>query len=574
MASTRVKEALPRWIHARRALLVVLLISLLFASARLAAVWRSVGYCAHPDERHLLENAREVLVGEDLNPGFFRYPSLPIYLTVVGFQASAVLGLTSNEANKPFRVQHGAGWPYEPKESYFAPRLLFGALGAGCFLALGWLSFVVCQRRFAGRVQVAWLAPVALAAAPLIQGLHVKYLNVDTPAIFFSLLVVATTLASWDKRTWLAKAILPGIFVGCATASKYNSGLTLAPAALCILFVCKGSRLRLLAGLGAVTAATFFLCVPYSILDFAHFKADVLFEIEHYKTGHPGHEAEPGWDQLVHYGGVLVRNYGTAWLALAALGAVDLLAFDRKRAVVALSFPLLMILHLSTNRVNFPRTVTPAFAFLPLFCALGVGALVVQMERLLTLATKRKGYASSGLTTLASAVVFCALFPAGRSEHLLDRNILRDTRSQVSDFLSQHRRSQPVWVPRDACFSNAEVKAMGGILVDQSMSNLDQLLKAHAGPSFLIVPDYGKSPVPSKLRRNKSAKKTLSQQQARRAAQLNKTIQQVVHREQGERMIHLKGQTLAVAERQNGPPLCASSPGLIVYRLQGTHGSG
>jgi hypothetical protein len=127
-----------------------------------------------------------------------------------------------------------------------------------------------------------------------------------------------------------------------------------------------------LVAFAALCIASFLFFEPYALFDFRQFAEDVTTEIAHYRQGHPGNEGDAGFAQTSFYIRELARDYGTVLFGLGLAGIVQAWRVRPLQALVLLSFPLAMLLHMSTNRVNFVRTVLPMFAFYAIVIAYGV----------------------------------------------------------------------------------------------------------------------------------------------------------------------------------------------------------
>src|SRR5262249_39985687 len=160
------------------------------------------------DEPEVMERAVRMMKTGDLNPHFFDYPSLYLYveaaISTVRFLVGAMQGLWSRLAQAP------------PEGFYLWGR----AATAGFGTATGWL---ICRAGLYWDRRTALVAAVMLAVMPL----HVResrYTLTDVPATFFALAALVLSLRAHNRATAWSFA-LAGAAAGLAGATKYNAGL-------------------------------------------------------------------------------------------------------------------------------------------------------------------------------------------------------------------------------------------------------------------------------------------------------------------------------------------------------------
>jgi 4-amino-4-deoxy-L-arabinose transferase-like glycosyltransferase len=456
----------------------------------MATVWGLSPYCHHVDEAFLTRHAADILQNGDLNPHFFKYPSFPIYLTAVTMKLSSFVVGPSSPAEWTVPVLLGA--PYAPASIYVGPRLVFALLSIAAAAGVGVLAWRLYRDELA-----LFLAPLVLVTSNVFQHSAVNYLNVDIVTLGFVMATLTVVFVTWDQDTYLAQAILPGLLSGVAVASKYNSGLVLLPAALRVLFVSK-DRVRRLAVLGLCAAAAFLVFVPYSILDHASFVRDVKWEIRHYRTGHLHYEADPGLPQLRYYLSSLASDLGGVTMGLAVVGLIFGLVVQPKRTATLASLPVAMLLHMSTNRVHFLRTVLPAFAVATVFAAGGIVGIAAAARRAAERFAPPKWRPSPERVLLWSRVLavgaVAAYLPTLRHTTLFDRNIGADSRNVVSRWLRAHAAGAPIVVPPEAFISPDALRALNARQTERGMDDLAGVLAEGAPrPCYVVTPRYAGS---------------------------------------------------------------------------------
>ena len=276
-------------------------------------------YC-RPDEEAVGSVVMRVLA-RDLNPHWFDWPSLFMYLTalvlVPFFKVGNALGWYRGEYH--FLQMLTA----DPEPVYLAARLLSASAG----VVSVWLLYRTTRRWF-GHLE-ALVASAFLALAFL----HVRDSHfgvTDVTATCLGLASFACTVrfhAHPGTRTLLPAAALGGL----AASTKYNLALILVPLAAAIALSADrrpaGKVVRDLVVAGAVALAGFLVATPYALLDYPAFVEGLRGISTHLAGGH-GVDVGSGW--WVHLTSSL--RYGLGWPLLAAgLGGLALLLVRRPR---------------------------------------------------------------------------------------------------------------------------------------------------------------------------------------------------------------------------------------------------
>lgn len=354
----------------RFAWLALLAVLLMAAVPRVRLVREHSPYPLHEDEALITRRAGRILMTGDLNPHFFKYPSLPIYATAVGLGLGYLWDGGQAKGMEPREVGRTSQPYYEREGVMLATRMLFALLS---LLPLFWIGRMGAK---------AFKEPAMLFLGPLILGLSSRYLmqswtyiNVDLVGTIVCTGALTYCVATWKKDSLLHRAILPGLLTGMAVGSKYYLGLVGLPFAIAIFFHPRKSWLKHTLFIALFTAAGFLISTPYSLLDREHFVEQLVFEINHYSEGHQGAEEEPGLPQLMYYLGRIQDEFGWLNAALCVIGIGYGMKRHRRESILILAFPLALLLFLSTQRVHFIRNLLGLYAIYPVFVALGAVAL-------------------------------------------------------------------------------------------------------------------------------------------------------------------------------------------------------
>jgi 4-amino-4-deoxy-L-arabinose transferase-like glycosyltransferase len=341
------------------ALALVLLFGLFIRLWRLD-FGQELPYLAHTDEPTQYNPAIQIIRTGDLNPHFFNYPSLTIYLDALVMYAGYGVGkltgaFESIQDLRPIRtLEMSVGVVGTPSMLLLgrATTAVMGALSVGVIYGL------------ARQVTRSSWAPFVAALLLALSQTHVRlshYMTVDVIATAFALACVAacTAALSTGKRwlLWLGAAC-----GGLATSSKYNYAVLSIPVALSALLDTRvrwGRRLAHLVLCGGLFGLAFALTSPFVLLDFKHASAGIQREMEHYATGHLGVTG----NSMVWYLSYMWQD-NPALLLLGIPGLVAAL-WRHKRTAVPMAVAAVAYYGLIGNQaVHFDRNVLPVMLLL------------------------------------------------------------------------------------------------------------------------------------------------------------------------------------------------------------------
>lgn len=349
------------------------------------------------DETHFVPRAIRFGTG-DLNPHFFLYPSLYMYMLFALYAAYFVVGLAGGAFHSAadFAVQYFL----DPSPFYIIGRSFAAALNL--FTAV--LVFAAARRLFSSAA--AFAAAVMFLFSPLcVTQSH--FITADSPLAFFAALSVyfmVRIVESGERKHYL----LAGAALGLAAAVKYTAGL-LVPVlfAAHVLYALgrPGPKLKnvFLNGnlyLAAPAAyAAFFAGCPYHLLDFASYRDAIESTMKTTSGFWLGLEnVRNMWAKIIF--DYLAHGLGPHVLILSFAGIV-LSAAKKNRGGLLLSF-FVVFYYLFMGRYahySFDRYwlfITPAL------CVLAGAALAAA-------AAKISGFSEKHSTALlAAAVLVCA----------------------------------------------------------------------------------------------------------------------------------------------------------------------
>ncbi len=306
-AATVLRES--RWGGPKAALLALLLLG---AALRLVGVRYGLPLpVLNPDEESIVPRAWKMAHGGGLDPHWFDYPTLLMYLLA------------------PFQA-----WQAHP--SYLAARLIVAGLGVGGIGASWWL----------GRRAYGLVAGSVAAACVAVETTHVLYSHMAVTDVPLTLGVAAALALMVSDRVELA-----GLAAGVAMGVKYPALLLVAP-----LVVASWRRWWRLAASLVLVVAGFAVTSPFVFLHPGQAAGDAL------RVQRRAHEGWLGFEHdhiaPVAFVDRLWHGLGPALVVAAAGLAVALVrrtAADR----ILLAFVVVYFLDLITIGAHFDRYVLP-----------------------------------------------------------------------------------------------------------------------------------------------------------------------------------------------------------------------
>ena len=338
----------------RRFQLSLLGIAALALALRLVGLgWDSWHYF-HPDERRIAEAVATISFSPlQLDPRFYAYGSLPMYVTRVAVAAAKLVSPGMGEYDLAVRVGRG----------------LAALWGAATVLLLGLLG----RRLYSERVGLLAAALLAVTVTHL-QNCH--FATNDVPLAFLVLAALSLLLRAVEG-TSAARWAVVGALAGLAVATKISALPLALPMAIGLgLYALRTGSPR--AALGAAAAAggaavgAFFLAEPYAVLAWQRFTADVLEQSQMVRHAglYPYTHQYSGAPRLLYEVRELVLWGMGPLLGVTALAGLVQRVRRRTRApewlLLAWAIPFLLIN--ASFEVKYPRYLLP---LVPLLCLWG-----------------------------------------------------------------------------------------------------------------------------------------------------------------------------------------------------------
>ena len=303
----------------------------------------------HPDEVTVALPAARMLDTGDLNPHFFNYGPLYIYLVAAAGWLVRGLGLLADSPEQAWGQLHLAG------------RVVSVVLGTATIPVVYMLG-----ARLGGRA--LGLASAAFMAVLPVHAMHSHFTTVDVTAAFFAAAALwAMIEVTEDGRLgWYLSA---GAAVGLAAATKWSLAAALVPLFAAHL-VARGKHgpappfRRLLAGLAAAVVAFLLVC-PYIFSTQQgfgfnpEFVQDLRFEMEHAREGGTLAFADTGPAWRYHLGRGLPAGLGYAMAGAAAVGFWVTMVRGGGAGMVLVVWALVAFVSMSASQERFIRYTLP-----------------------------------------------------------------------------------------------------------------------------------------------------------------------------------------------------------------------
>jgi hypothetical protein len=418
-------------------LIAVLGVAVLALALRLVGTPFGLPYHFHWDEPTLMNRVIRMGSG-DLNPHYFWYPSLLMY---VGLVLEGGLYFAGHMLHVYSSADSFAASYFEDSTAmYLLGRILVAAIGAA--------TVVVCYqvgRRFFSK-PVGLIGAVLLAVAPIhVSSSH--FFTTDVPMTFFVLLAYVFL---WNVYSRGARRdyVIAACMIGLGIATKYLPALLLA--SLVIAHVGRHHmlsgrwwpvpQLRMLLGAFAVAGAAFFVASPFVVIDW-HTALHDYAALTAQKTAQGCMDCSLSF--LPYVTNALPWSVGLVVYiaALAGLVSIAKARSERRLELILFSaFPLLLFAVVGAGRQPLARYLVPLAPFL----ALGAAAVIVWMgKNAATLLPRLRPSLGRRLPNLAvpasAALTLVALLPAAFVSARYDVYLTHeDPRTQAAAWFNTH----------------------------------------------------------------------------------------------------------------------------------------
>ena len=335
----------------------------------------------HPDEGSILFHSLGFGTG-DLNPHWFRWPSLMMYVMFGFYGALFVVGKLAGLYSAPADlVRH-----YVSDLSWF--WYLGRVLSAVAGVATVWATYVFGRRSYGKTVGLTAAAILA------VMYLHVRDSHYATPDVVSTLLATLSLLAALTavSRGRAGRLILSALLAGLAASAKYPAGIAAVGTLVGLVLLWRRGRVSVVQVLAILLAVPvgFLIGTPYALLARDEFVRDVVRQFTMVSTS--GVAQEPT-SFVAGLGEIVLKTLGrgVSWpvVVLAVLGAALPISLWsgalRRRAkgrngrptltsaaagrAIAVFYTAAVVIFMSLLTVKRATYLTPALPICPRLCA-------------------------------------------------------------------------------------------------------------------------------------------------------------------------------------------------------------
>jgi hypothetical protein len=405
-------------------LVAALLVTGLALALRVTGLGYGLPFHYHWDEPTIMNRVIR-MGGGDLNPHFFYYPTLLMYVLLVLQGGLYAAGRVLHYYSSPDAF--AVAYLTNSTASYLVGRALVATLGAATVL----LTFIV-GRRFLS-APAGLIGALILAVSPVHIGSS-HFVTNDVPMAFFALL---SYVFLWDvyRRGLARDYLLSGVVVGLGTATKYLPFVLLLSIALAHAFRLRNETGRWstvlrgwpwLVAAGAAAFAAFAVASPYVLLDWRSAIHD--YAVQGSLSGAAGC-SDCQLNFFTYLGQTMPWAIGWPAYLLALVGLASLSwtrGEKRLRWILLASFPVLLFLMVGSERQPWPRWLVPVAPFAGLAAGAIAWWLIQRFGR------TQAPWAARAMS--AAVVVLLAVPPAIASTRF-DLSLLQpDPRTQTAEW--------------------------------------------------------------------------------------------------------------------------------------------
>jgi len=371
-----------------------------------------------PDENMVVGTAARFTIRRSLDPGFFSYPTLYMYVLGALDAAGCAGGILVGRF--PDIGGCTAAWGRNWAPVFMTARIVTASAGVAAVALV-----IAIGRRL--HPLAGWFAGTFLAVAFL----HVRdshYGVTDVPMTTMLLAALLLILRAHEEPS-TRRFLLAGLVAGLAASTKYNAVIVGASAAfsqaLAWVSSAEGRGVRHTRLFWFTTAAAFGFLIgtPYALIAWSRVWHDAHAESLHLLAGHAGIRPDIGW----RYHALVTLPQGVGWPLFIAGMVGIVVAFVRKprEAGLIFAFPVIYYLVAGRGYTVFTRYMVPVVPFL----CLGAGAAIATLSESVVPGTIRVR------RLVAAALVVVCAFPTASKAIALDRVFSRtDSRVLVADW--------------------------------------------------------------------------------------------------------------------------------------------
>jgi len=329
---------------------------------------------ARPDELLIIRKTLPMGTG-DLNPHYFSWPSLFLYILLIAYGFYVLFLLITGNIQYPAEIL--AKLVTNPGSFFLISRSISAISGAVCSPVL----YIVCKKEFNRRAAFA----SAFFMAVLYSHVRDSHFGMVTVPATAMLTITIMPLLRIYRSGHAKYYCLAGIFGGLAASIKYDAALISIAILSAHWFSESMEDRRPVArffskNLGIAAACmigSFILTSPFIVLDFKTFHSDFIRLQAHMTGVYNGIKGESfGW--FFHLKVSFRHGIGFPILILSLAGLIKTFKDEWKLAIILLTFPVIHFLYVGSNYLVYARYIIPLTPFICIFAGIGLDCIALE----------------------------------------------------------------------------------------------------------------------------------------------------------------------------------------------------
>ena len=440
---------------------------------RLAYTKTGLPYLHYGDEPHIAAAAIRMLQNGDFNPHDYLYPTLSMYLLLPIYILNYFRLMGNGSLNGLSEINTEEWfWSISHPSFYLIGRILMVLL----IIVSIYLIFEIGKRFFN--------KTIGLISALILAFFDIQntFITLNKIVMFFALLTLYL-LSLYIERKKTIYIILSSISAGFTISSKYNAFLILVPILFAIIFYSRNRIKHLLIFL-PISIFSFFIGTPYSLLDINNFLEGAGAQVAHYKFG-KDIDASPGIEQLKFY-----LNFFKTWFnetfhfnkafTIPIIGTVTSILLDIKKVLIIFSYPILYVLYMSTQKINYTRNMLCVKPFIILVSAIAIYYFYELLVIIINKLWKLKPSHSNVNRNIVFIIIILILFILIQPISIINNSYrfittYKESRTQAIEYISNNFPHSKVGIQKELRIHKIDLDKINNKKVIDTMIPLEKL---------------------------------------------------------------------------------------------------
>jgi len=368
---------------AKQTIFLLLLIVFLYV---LLVGLKGIDFGRHWDESKVIKSVEISVVSGLFLPQHYKYPSVSYYIALLGITPEAFSYIIKTDSIEEVQKNFQTKLKNIINQNDFKIRIrsifLFLTL-----ISYFWVFFLILIWR--NNIVEAFLGAALLISSWELH-YHARWIAPDGLMMSFGILsMLLMFLAIKVEKYSFFVLKISTIVVGIACGSKYPGGIFLLPLIYTVYLVNSKTQLKhfkiyeyLIIIL--IFMVTFIASTPGAIIEPINFIKDVIYEINHYKSGHGGYTV----DSMTHHSRLMLNYFAFAAFSKYGLlafvlflfvcfGIYDLILNEKRNiAIWFLMVPVVYLLYFANQKVMIVRNLLVLLPFVAILASRGIYCVI------------------------------------------------------------------------------------------------------------------------------------------------------------------------------------------------------